>query len=300
MRVPGLEVVSHRAAVATAGPPIILVHGAWHAAWCWDEGFAGRLAARGHDVHAVSLRGHGRSEGRRSLWRLRIRDHVADLRRVIDAIGGPVILVGHSRGAYVVQKHLEAGHAAGAVLLAPMPPSGVGPCMVRLLRRVPGAVARIHASFGALPIAATPAMARSLFFSVRMPEEAVRRHQARLQVESFLAYLDLLGLDPCRPRRGAVPMLVLGAGADALFPRRETEAVAAAHGADLEFVSGMAHAMMLEPGWQAVADRIADWAQTIGTGRRDACPPGNVARLRPAITSSAVAADCPSSPVPCS
>ncbi|MGE7418667.1 alpha/beta hydrolase [Methylobacterium tarhaniae] len=134
MQVPGLEVISHPAAGATAGPPIVLVHGAWHAAWCWNEGFSARLAALGHDVHAVSLRGHGGSEGRRSLWRTRIRDHVSDLRRVIDAIGGPVLLVGHSRGAYVVQKHLETGTAVGAVLLAPMPHFGVGPCMGRLLR----------------------------------------------------------------------------------------------------------------------------------------------------------------------
>lgn len=272
MRVPGLEVISHPAIGTVVGPPVILVHGAWHSAWCWDEGFAGRLAARGHDVHAVSLRGHGGSEGRHGLWRLRIRDHVADLRRVIEAIGGPVLLVGHSRGAYVVQKHLETGTATGAVLLAPMPHFGVGPCMARLLRRMPGAVVRSHASFGALPIATTPAMARSLFFSARMSEEAVRRHQARLQGEAFLAYLDLLGLDACRPRRGAVPMLVLGAGADALFTPRETEAVAAAHGADLEFVPGMAHDMMLEPGWEGVVDRIAAWAQAVGARRRDAPP----------------------------
>ena len=267
MQVSGLEVISHPAAGVRAGPPIILVHGAWHAAWCWDEGFSARLAAHGHDVHAVSLRGHGRSTGRRGLWRVRIRDHVADLRRVIDAVGRPALLVGHSRGAYVVQKHLETGAAAGAVLLAPMPHTGVGPCMARLLRRVPGAVARIHASFGALPIAATPALARSLFFSARMTEEAVRRHHARLQGEAFLAYLDLLGLDPCRPRWGASPMLVLAAGADALFTRREMEEVAAVHGAALEFVPGMAHDMMLEPGWETVADRIPTWAQTIGTRR---------------------------------
>lgn len=271
MWVSGLEVISHPAAGVSAGPPIILVHGAWHGAWCWDEGFAARLAAHGHDVHAVSLRGHGRSAGRRGLWRVRIRDHVDDLRRVIDAVGRPVLLVGHSKGAYVVQKHLETGAAAGAVLLAPMPHTGVASCMGRLLRRVPGAVARIHASLGALPIAATPALARSLFFSSEMPEEAVRRHHARLQGEAFLAYLDLLGLDPCRPRWGAVPMLVLAAGADALFTRREMEDVAVAHGADLEFVPDIAHDMMLEPGWEAVADRIATWAQTIGARREEPC-----------------------------
>jgi len=34
---------------------ILLIHGAWHGPWCWNE-FATRLAKRGHDVRAVELR----------------------------------------------------------------------------------------------------------------------------------------------------------------------------------------------------------------------------------------------------
>jgi alpha-beta hydrolase superfamily lysophospholipase len=37
----------------------LLVHGACHGAWCWDE-VAGRLRARGHRVAALDLPGHGR------------------------------------------------------------------------------------------------------------------------------------------------------------------------------------------------------------------------------------------------
>jgi alpha-beta hydrolase superfamily lysophospholipase len=37
----------------------LLVHGACHGAWCWEE-VAGRLRARGHRVAAVDLPGHGR------------------------------------------------------------------------------------------------------------------------------------------------------------------------------------------------------------------------------------------------
>lgn len=119
------------------------------------------------------------------------------------------------------------------------------------------------ATFGA--VAPTQAAVRRLLFSPGIPEDAVRRHHARLQGESFLAYLDLLGLDLCRPRKGAVPTLVIGAGGDAMFTRGEVEAVSAAHGAAVEFVPGMAHGIMLEPGWETVADRIAGWALTVAT-----------------------------------
>src|SRR2546430_16859589 len=37
----------------------LLVHGACHGAWCWDE-VAGRLRARGHRVAALVLPGTGR------------------------------------------------------------------------------------------------------------------------------------------------------------------------------------------------------------------------------------------------
>jgi len=41
--------------------PLLFVHGAWHAAWCWDEHFLGFFADRGFRAVAVSLRGHGAS-----------------------------------------------------------------------------------------------------------------------------------------------------------------------------------------------------------------------------------------------
>ena len=37
----------------------VLVHGACHGAWCWDE-VAARLRAKGHRVVTLDLPGHGR------------------------------------------------------------------------------------------------------------------------------------------------------------------------------------------------------------------------------------------------
>lgn len=258
---PTLEILIRRGVSDTASAPVVLVHGGWHGAWCWDDGFAERLASHGHDVFAPSLRGHGGSGSRWRLSGARIRDYVADLDRVIAGLGRPAILVGHSMGAFVVQKYLERQAAAGAVLLAPMPHFGVAPFMLRLVRMAPWATLRMHLSLGALSIAATPDIAQRLFFSSDMPEAALRRHQRRMQGEACFACYDMLGLDLCRPSPGRTPMLVLGAAEDRVFTRAEVEAVARAHGADLEFVPGMAHDMMLEAGWADVADRIATWIE---------------------------------------
>ncbi|MGZ4769676.1 MAG: alpha/beta fold hydrolase, partial [Ilumatobacteraceae bacterium] len=41
-------------------PTIVLVHGAWHGAWCWDL-VRERLESAGVHVVAVDLPGHGAS-----------------------------------------------------------------------------------------------------------------------------------------------------------------------------------------------------------------------------------------------
>jgi pimeloyl-ACP methyl ester carboxylesterase len=45
-------------ASGVAKAPVVLVHGAFLGAWCWDEVIP-RLAAAGHEVAAPDLPGHG-------------------------------------------------------------------------------------------------------------------------------------------------------------------------------------------------------------------------------------------------
>ena len=73
---------------------ILLIHGAWHGPWCWD-GFAARLAERGHDVRTVQLRGHDQSGER--IWH-RIHHYLEDIRRAAERFAEPPTLVGHSMG----------------------------------------------------------------------------------------------------------------------------------------------------------------------------------------------------------
>ncbi len=89
---------SPRAAVA-------LVHGyAEHSGRY--EYVAERLVARGYAVHALDLRGHGRSEGHRALMR-HIDDATGDVAAFLDRVrerepGLPLFLLGHSMGGGVV------------------------------------------------------------------------------------------------------------------------------------------------------------------------------------------------------
>jgi alpha-beta hydrolase superfamily lysophospholipase len=59
-------------------------------------------------------------------------------------------------------------------------------------------------------------------------------------------------------------MLVLGAEHDTIVTRRQIHRTAAVYGAEAEIFPDMAHDMMLEPGWQAVAERIDSWLTAQG------------------------------------
>ncbi|MBX5459803.1 MAG: alpha/beta fold hydrolase [Steroidobacteraceae bacterium] len=82
----------------------LLIHGAWHGAWCWYK-VAPRLEALGHTVVTPDLPGLGRDRtplNRVSLARW--RDFVC---AIIDAQPEPVILVGHSRAGIVISEVAE-------------------------------------------------------------------------------------------------------------------------------------------------------------------------------------------------
>lgn len=93
--------------VATAGGPrhFVLVHGAWHGAWCWST-TADLLAGRGHRVTALDLPSHG-DDGTPPAA-VTLADYADRVIAALDAIDGPVVLVGHSMGGIVISTVAEA------------------------------------------------------------------------------------------------------------------------------------------------------------------------------------------------
>ncbi|HXY90996.1 MAG TPA: alpha/beta hydrolase [Acidimicrobiia bacterium] len=90
---------------------VVLVHGAWHGAWCWDRVLEG-LEARGIRAEAIDLPGHGRSaEPLGDLY-----GDAAALRRTLDGLDGPVVVCGHSYGGAVVSEGAAAHPAVRHVV----------------------------------------------------------------------------------------------------------------------------------------------------------------------------------------
>ena len=255
-----LELISEEPTTARRGPPLLFVHGTWHGAWCWQEHFLPYFAQRGYSSTAVSMRGHGGSPGRDRLRRIRVRDLVADVESVAADLPEPPVLIGHSLGGFVAQKYLETHTAAGAVLLAPTPPTGALPVALRTVRHHPGPFLKANVQLRLGPLVATPELARAFFFSPSLPQDDVVRYQRQLQDDSYLTFVDMLGLDLVRRKRvRPTPMLVLGAENDAVFSQEEIRRTGRGYGAQTEIIPGIAHDMMLDTRWEAVAERIAQW-----------------------------------------
>jgi alpha-beta hydrolase superfamily lysophospholipase len=239
---------------------ILLVHGAWHGAWCWRD-FADRLSAAGHDVHAIDLRGHGSKPTGRIHHR--IKDYVDDVRAAAAQFDDPPVVVGHSMGALVVQKYLEQHSARGGVLMAPGPPRGVTGATLRFGGRHPLALGRANVSWRLGPVVGTPALAREMLFTPGTPAAIADAAFPQLQDESFRAYLDQMVFTLPKPALIRTPMLVLGGELDRTFTVGEVRKTARAYGVEAEIFDGMGHDLMLDVGWERVADRVGEWVRTL-------------------------------------
>jgi pimeloyl-ACP methyl ester carboxylesterase len=71
----------------------ILVHGAWHGAWCWDK-LIPYLEKAGHKALALDLPAHGRDMT--PVKGLTLQHYVERVIQAVDAHRQPVVLVGHS------------------------------------------------------------------------------------------------------------------------------------------------------------------------------------------------------------
>lgn len=100
---------------------VILVHGAFHGAWCWSRVVDG-LRALDVEVTALDLPGHGESRAPLS----GLSEHVGAVRAEIAAGDQPIVLCGHSYGGSVITEAADAAHPVDHLvyLAAAVPSAG--------------------------------------------------------------------------------------------------------------------------------------------------------------------------------
>ncbi len=259
-----LEVLSRPGEGAAGKPPLLFVHGAYVGAWCWEEHFLDWFAARGYPAYAVSLRGHGDSEGRDGLDGWSLDDYAEDVARAAAGLPKPPVLIGHSMGALVVQKALSRIADVPAMLLAcPVPSYGLLASTFSMAFSQPALMNGLNtvASGGR----ASRETLRAALFAGRVEATLLERCYRRVQRESQRALLDMAGWGLPSPWGGRrSPTLVLGAEKDALIPASQAQGTARLLGAEYQELRAIGHAVMMDTEWLSAAEAIAGWLEEKG------------------------------------
>ncbi|KAL6747522.1 esterase-like protein [Haematococcus lacustris] len=282
----GLELLLQRANLQgdlPERPPLLFVHGSYHAAWCWADHFLPYFAARGFNSYAVSLRAQGNSDcvsqdkGGPIQVAGTLDSHAADLADLISNFPQPPVVVGHSFGGLILQRYVqlmaarpgEAGlpPLAGTAFLACVPPSGNKSMVLRFLLRDPILSLKVTWGFVARSFIKDVKACRELFFSPDLPDADLARHHAQLATCSPVRLMDLADVNkqvPLPPPPSfAPPAFVLGGADDKVVDVEAIQELAASYGVEPIILPNMAHDVMLDTRWEQVAERLAAWLDTL-------------------------------------
>jgi pimeloyl-ACP methyl ester carboxylesterase len=205
------------------GPPILLLHpGLSDGTRC--KGIARRLAGRGYRVLRLNRRQY-----RQDLPACTVAEEVSHVLAVVEAVGSPVLLYGHSDGAVIALESLVASPSsfAGAVIFEPAvvtdQPLGKPDTLARAraaLPRHPGKALEVFSvDAGGLP----PWQAKVVGWLVALIPKY--RRLAASQIDALEA-LERLGNRLDAYARISVPMVLLGGGTSLAHIKAKVAAVA--------------------------------------------------------------------------
>lgn len=239
-------------------PPILFVHGASCDARIWRLGFQQAFDEAGYPTEAMDLPGHGAHRVDLSqLHALGLKDYTDALCGVASTYATPPILIGHSMGAYLCQRYLiEGGLAKALVLLASVPPAGMGWEMLQFALRHPLSAAKLDWGRSEA-LDERWQRAQSILMTPMAPQALVQEVSSLLQAESLRAIQEL-GTEELADQPMPCPVFV-GIGAEDALIRADTQGLTAQrYGVQPHLYKKMGHMLQVEPGYHnVVADILA-------------------------------------------
>ncbi len=256
-----LELLHEAARSPAKRVKLLFIHGICTGAWVWEKNFLPYFAGLGYDSYALSLRGHGKSEGRDTVRTFTLQDFAEDIGWALKEIGSPTVVIGHSLGGGAVQNFVQrGGHAAGYVLLCSAPPHGLIRASAEAFATNPKLVNEMSAVLHKGLDAANLDVIEDGLFSEPPPREVRRRFAEGVSDIAEAASRQRLGWIPFAPFPWGMPkLLVVGGEKDQFMPAADVRLTAIYYGARCVIVPNGAHAIMLDRNWRDAAQPIADW-----------------------------------------
>jgi Predicted hydrolases or acyltransferases (alpha/beta hydrolase superfamily) len=248
--------------------PLVFVHGAWHGAWCWGKHYLDYFSQNGFDCYALSLRGHGSSEGYENLNGVSLADYVNDVLQTIEMLHCKPILIGHSMGGAIVQKLIgdHQDKVSGAVLLASIVAGGY---TEDILKEIPisefSSDVQENITSGILP---SPKEMTGLFFNDRLTTDLLENYTELLQEESDKVKAEMYTPFTDKYSNVKIPVFVIGSSSDKCIPKKSLKITADAYGVEAVVLPDMCHDMMLDPAWLYSAEKILDFLSQFNDGNK--------------------------------
>lgn len=265
----------------TENPPLVFVHGSYHAAWCWAEHWMPFFSASGYDCYAISLLGQGESDAPSASVAGTLQTHASDVADFIcKKLTFPPVLIGHSFGGLIIQYYIANAkpyqfldmrdffpELTGAALVCSVPPSGNSGLVWRYLFSKPIAAFKVTRSLAAKGFQTSVPLCKETFFSATMEDCLVLRYQELMKKSSRMPLFDLRKLNAALPvpsvPKSAIELLVLGANDDFIVDAEGLKETGQFYGVSPICVEAVAHDMMLDCLWDNGAKVILSWIKDL-------------------------------------
>jgi non-heme chloroperoxidase len=244
---------------------IVMIHGANEGGWCFDT-FKTVFEGLGWTCHTPDLIGHGTkgADAAKTLVGVGMADYRAELGAFLKTLPPKPVLLGHSMGGVLAQQLAAEGLASALILIAPAPRSGILPPT--------DAEKQLDQDLMALgPIwksVINPDFAMARIYTLNRVPEAEQRavfdkfgpESGRAFFELFFWMFDRTGATLVDTDAVRCPVLCLVGADDKIVSPQTARATAAGYpGATFWELEGHGHMLVLEPGADDIARRIADW-----------------------------------------
>jgi pimeloyl-ACP methyl ester carboxylesterase len=246
---------------------IVMIHGMWGGGWCW-ENYQRFFASKGYRCLTPTLRFHDvdpKAPPHPELGTTSLLDYAQDLEREIRKLDSPPILMGHSMGGLLAQILGSRGLAQALVLLAPAPPHGIMVLKPSVIKGFWSMLTRW--GFWRKPMRQTFAEAVYSTMHLLSAEEQKRLFErqvyesGRAICEIGLWFLDPKGAAKVDETKVTCPVLIIAGSQDRITPVPVVRKIAQKYKAVATYreLADHAHRLLVEPGWQEIAEYISGW-----------------------------------------
>jgi len=254
------------------GRAAIMIPGAFAGAWCWSE-WRRRLEDRGRQVSTPELLHHEKQhdgQAPAALAGTGLQNYVDALAEEISAFDQKPIIFGHSLGGLLAQMLAARDLAAALVLLAPASPWGILPTSASEIAAAKGLMSlgpfwieALHADFATAcgnSLTHIPKERQQTVFDQFVPESG------QALFESMFWMLDANRAAFIEPGDVNCPILFIAGAEDSVIAPQTIRQTASRYGtkATLNVVDNHGHMLLIEPGWQRLADSAFSWLERIG------------------------------------